>query len=145
LIGLCLASLLSACEARWRPLGGPFYIGYTEDPRDTAIFRCPDGPDGGCAIDGLPGPRVVAAGADDRYVVAMQHPGWGDQADLSRTQYFYFARSPQEGPGYGSGVDPSPANPSGIPEHIVGPMTREAFEADKTRLRLPEFTWRRTD
>ena len=66
---------------------------FIEDPREVALFRCPNEPGTGCAIDGLPGPYLVAAGADKRFVVVAQH---SDPDVSGPNQYYYFARVPQE-------------------------------------------------
>lgn len=119
----CLA--LSSCwwESRFTEVSDPFYLGYIEDPDKVALFRCIDG---GCAGDELPGPKLIAAGADARYVVLAQQPieGAGNE-----TFYYYFKRIPQEKSGWGSN-----------PEEIVGPMGRAEFDAATQRLSLPPLT-----
>lgn len=55
----CLLAAAAACD-RVTEVDHPFYLTYVEDSREVALFRCPHGPDGGCAINGLPGPRVAA-------------------------------------------------------------------------------------
>ncbi|WP_337186822.1 hypothetical protein [Phenylobacterium sp.] len=87
---------------------------------------------GNCSGDGLPGPTVFAAGADDRYLVMARHPagypaGYGG-IDRSVTEYFYVTR--HRG-------DP----PVGVGD-VVGPLTRSEFEAEAQRLRLPPFSRR---
>jgi hypothetical protein len=90
----------------------------------VALFRCPHGPDKGCAIDGLPGPKVTAAGASRRYI---------DVAQLKSgvVVYYYFERVPQESGGYGAN-----------PEVVIGPLTEDQFLQAKTRLGLPDLTVR---
>ena len=83
-----------------------------------ALYRCPDGPDGGCARDGLPGPAVAAAGANNDYLVVRTSAG-----------YYYFRRVPQETSGWGNN-----------PEKIVGPLTAEEFGRAKAQFKLPDFT-----
>ncbi len=118
---LVVLSLLSgACGGGPTEVDHPFYLGYFEDPNEVALFRCPDGPDGGCAIDGLPGPTVIAAGANKRFVVVHAIEG-----------YYYFARVPRETGGWGNN-----------PERIIGPLSQEAFAAAKAKLRLPDLTVR---
>ena len=80
------------------------------------------------AVDGLPGPYVMAAGANERFVVVAQR---SDPKGSSPASYYYFARVPQETAGWGKN-----------PEQIVGPLDERAFAAAKARLRLPEFTVR---
>lgn len=121
-----LALALAGCERRSVEVDHPFYLMFIEDPREVALFRCPDGPGLGCAIDGLPGPRVVAAGADERFVVVAQRPGPDAGGP---TLYFYFARVAEETSGWGNN-----------PERIVGPLDEESFAAAKARLRLPDLT-----
>lgn len=118
----------AACGRRAVEVDHPFYLMFIEDPREVALFRCPNGPDSGagCAMDGLPGPRVTAAGANARFVVVARQPGAGGP-----TLYYYFARVPEETRGWGNN-----------PERIVGPLDEDEFEAAKARLRLPEFTVR---
>jgi hypothetical protein len=118
----------AACNRRYKEIDHPFYLMFIEDPREVALFRCPQEPGIGCAIDGLPGPYVFAAGADERFVVVAQRP----DADVSGpTTYYYFARAPQETSGWGKN-----------PERIVGPLDEHAFAAAKAKLHLPEFTVR---
>ena len=119
---IALALLAGSCGRRVVEVDHPFYLMSIEDPREVALFRCPDRPGTGCAIDGLPGPRVVAAGADDRFVVVAQRP----IEDAGPTRYYYFARVPREASGWGPN-----------PERIVGPLDEAAFAAATARLRLP--------
>jgi hypothetical protein len=125
---IILASVALATACEWRPVevSRPFYLMYIKDPREVALFRCPDGPDRGCAIDGLPGPRVIAAGADARFVVVAQLPEDGASGPV---RYYYFARVPQESRGWGLN-----------PEKVVGPLDEVAFAQAKTALHLPDLT-----
>lgn len=95
----------------------PFYLDHIPDSSEVALYRCPDGPAKGCAIDGLPGPQVIAAGGSDRFIVVHNSAG-----------YYYFARTPQEKRGWGN-----------EPEKIVGPLTMEEFEAAKRTFDLPDL------
>jgi hypothetical protein len=126
LLGIVLA--LAACGRRAVEVDHPFYLMFIEDPNEVALFRCPKGPGGGCAIDGLPGPRVTAAGANERFVAVARQPN-SDAA--APTLYYYFARVPEETGGWGNN-----------PERIVGPLDPEQFEAARRRLGLPELTVR---
>jgi hypothetical protein len=103
----------------------PFYLMQVEGG-GFALFRCPMGPDEGCAIDGLPGPYIAASGADERFVVVSQRP---DDQGRGLMQYYYFARVPQETRGWGHN-----------PEIIVGPLNETQFALAKSKLDLPEFT-----
>jgi hypothetical protein len=116
---LALLLAATACDRKVE-VDHPFYLWSIESPDETALFRCPRGPDEGCAIDGLPGPRVFAAGADPKHVVVASTQG-----------YFYFARVSNETGGWGAN-----------PEKIVGPLTEEEFESAKAKLGLPDFTVR---
>ena len=107
----------AACDRKVE-VDHPFYLWSIESSEETALFRCPQGPDEGCAIDGLPGPRVFAAGADKKHVVVASTQG-----------YFYFARVPNETGGWGAN-----------PEKIIGPLTEEEFASAKQQLALPDFT-----
>ena len=89
LIGFALAT--AACGQRAVEVDHPFYLMFIEDPRQVALFRCPGQPGVGCAIDGLPGPYVEAAGANERFIVVAQRAG----ADrVGPTRYYYFAAGP---------------------------------------------------
>jgi hypothetical protein len=130
------AMALSACGQPLREVSHPFYLTYIEDPNAMALFRCPDGPEGGCAIDGLPGPSIFAAGASEEYIVVARYPAEGYYAisadpgvDRSRVEYLYFARVPNETFGWGNN-----------PEQIVGPLNEADFQRAKAELGLPDFS-----
>jgi hypothetical protein len=120
--------MLAACEPASIPVAGPFYLTYFENPREMALFRCP-GPGSGCAIDGLPGPTVYAAGADQKYIVVASHPFSNGQIKRSIVQYFYFARIKTERQGWGND-----------PEHIIGPLSEQQFNAARKKYGLPDFS-----
>ncbi|HEX8643964.1 MAG TPA: hypothetical protein VF702_08635 [Allosphingosinicella sp.] len=126
---LLVATALAApaCGRRAVEVDHPFYLMFIEDPAEVALFRCPDRPGVGCAIDGLPGPFVEAAGANEQFIVVAQRPNRGG----GPTRYYYFARVREERRGWGN-----------HPEQIVGPLGGEEFEAAKARLGLPDFTVR---
>ena len=124
--GIALAA--AACDRGVVEVDHPFYLMSIEDPREVALFRCPGEPGVGCAIDGLPAPRIVAAGADQRHVVVAQQRA----SDASgRTSYYYFARVPEESRGWGNN-----------PERIIGPLDEEEFALAKANLRLPDLSVR---
>jgi hypothetical protein len=123
-----VALAASGCGSPAVEVDHPFYLMFIEDPREVALFRCPKDPGNGCAIDGLPGPFVTAAGANKRFVVVAQQP---DADGGGPERYYYFARVPQETRGWGTN-----------PERIIGPLDEPAFAAAKARLGLPEFTVR---
>jgi hypothetical protein len=124
LLAICSIGLV-ACERRHKEVDHPFYLMFIEDPREVALFRCPNKPGIGCATDGLPGQYVVAAGADRQFVVVAQRSG----RDNGLTRYYYFARVPQETSGWGNN-----------PERIIGPLDEQEFAAAKAKLKLPDFT-----
>jgi hypothetical protein len=119
------ALLLAGCD-KPKEVSHPFYLWYLDDPTDVSLFRCPSGPDGGCAVDGLPLSHVVAAGANKNFIVVEQMQPGGVAG------YFYFARVPEETRGWGNN-----------PEVIIGPLSSDAFAEAKTRLQLPELSVRR--
>jgi hypothetical protein len=67
-------------------------------------------------------PRVFAVGADDRYVIAQQHPA----ADRTITNYFI--------------VDRRQDVLKQLKTAVVGPLTEKEFQARSTALKLPSFT-----
>lgn len=97
-------------------MSDPFYLWHLEDPQATALFRCVDVRELACAIDGLPDPPVLAAGANARFVVMRKREG-----------YFYFRRTPQERRGWGYD-----------PEVMIGPLSDTQFGAAQRELGLPE-------
>lgn len=123
-MALTLALLVAGCGQRPVEVDHPFYLSFIEDPHEVALFRCSNSPDDGCAIDGLPGPRVIAAGANKRFLAVAQEPTSGGEA-----RYYYFARVPEETFGWGNN-----------PEKIIGPLTAEEFAQTKATLSLPELT-----
>lgn len=125
-LSLAVALLVAGCGRQPVEVDHPFYLSFLEDPREVALFRCPTRPEDGCAIDGLPGPRIVAAGADKRFIVVAQEPTSGEEA-----RYYYFARVPEETHGWGNN-----------PEKIIGPLTADQYSRAKLALSLPELTTR---
>lgn len=114
--------LLAACGQGAIEVAHPFYVIPVPDSTMMGLYRCPDGPSEGCAIDGLPRPAVLATGADNTYVVIKRR---GGEDGVKRTEYFYFRRPP-EARAWG--------------EAIVGPLTQAEFEAAKARKGLPPFS-----
>jgi len=130
LLGIAIWTAFLITDARTH-VSGPFYLMYFETRDQMALFRCPDGPDRGCAIDGLPDATVYAAGADERYIVVARHPHVeADHSfDQSVSEYFYFARINNERRGWGNN-----------PEQIIGPLNDNQFRTAKRKLRLPDFS-----
>jgi hypothetical protein len=77
---------------------------------------------GGSSIGRIPA-TVFAAGFDDQYIVAAQHPG----NDRSKTEYYYLVRALD-----GRLVDPSVT--------VRGPFDQAAFAQETARLNLPPLT-----
>ncbi|WP_156377738.1 hypothetical protein [Sphingopyxis sp. Root1497] len=125
---IVIALATAGCGRRAIEVDHPFYLMFIEHPQDVALFRCPNEPGVGCAIDGLPGPFVAEAGANKRYIVVAQTPSSDGEGP---TSYYYFERVPEETSGWGKN-----------PERIVGPLDEREFTAAKAHLGLPEFTVR---
>ncbi|MCW0196734.1 hypothetical protein [Sphingopyxis sp.] len=107
-------------------LVGPYRLAAADVDEDMSI--CWSGPGGVCVGDGLPGPTVFAAGYNEKYLVAAVHPRkFPDEPDRVITQYFYVVRSSDEARKLPYGG-------------IKGPFDEAAYNAEKARLRLPEFT-----
>jgi len=128
------ALLLSGCGPDATHVAGPFYLTYIKNPRETSLFRCVDQSTESCAGDGLPGPTIFAAGANEKYVVVVRHPYKDGSFDRNRMEYFYFARVKEELHGWGEN-----------PEKIIGPLNEVAFLAAKNRYHLPDFSVRPSD
>ena len=109
-------ALCTACNSGPVEVSDPFYLWHLEDPQATALFRCVDVRELTCAIDGLPDPPVLAAGANAQFVVLRKPEG-----------YFYFRRTPQERRGWGRD-----------PEVIIGPLSDSQFVAAQQDLGLPD-------
>ncbi|MGE8132974.1 hypothetical protein ACQKO5_05145 [Novosphingobium subterraneum] len=114
---LFLLLALAGCESEPIEVSHPFYLWHLEDPSNTYLFRCIE-PADECAVDGLPGPGVISAGADSRYVVVKTDHG-----------YFYFKRTAHETKGWGND-----------PEKIIGPLNEHDFKATAEKLRLPNLS-----
>ncbi|MEQ1509578.1 MAG: hypothetical protein ABL909_04150 [Sphingopyxis sp.] len=115
-------------------LDGPYRLTAIDGMEDLAIYW--EIPGGGAVGDGLPGPGVIRAGVNDRYLVATARApacAAGDDACLTRRansgalDYWYVVRSADE-------EQRLPYN------GIKGPLTGTEFAEAKTRLGLPEFT-----
>jgi len=94
----------------------PFYLWHLEDHDAPALFRCADASRFTCAIDNLPGPPLLAAGANAHFVVLYKPE-----------DYFYFRRIADERSGWGAN-----------PEVIIVPLSKERFAAMKAELGLPD-------
>ena len=110
-----MALLSTACDNGPVEVSDPFYLWHLEDPQATALFRCVDVREMVCAIDGLPDPPVLAAGANARFIVLRKSEG-----------YFYFRRTPRERSGWGND-----------PEVMIGPLPQKQFTVAQRELGLP--------
>ena len=108
-------------------LAGPYRLVAVDADEQMAICRSVPA-SGDCFGDGLPGPTVYAAGADDRYLVAARHPYDGTTQNRGVTEYYYVKRLPGDG-GAGTARD-----------RTVGPLTGPAFLRARRQLGLPPFT-----
>src|SRR5262249_39333811 len=102
---------------------------------DEQMMLCWSLPGGDCVGDNLPGPMIFAAGFDDRYVVVAQHPwsqGSTEPPNIKVTRFYYVVRDHK--------AEVGKFGPP--PENIKGPFDQNGFEAEKVRLKLPDFSWR---
>jgi hypothetical protein len=93
---------------------------------------------------GIINAAVYSVGANDRYIVAKQHPLIGDSQekfDRSITNYYIIDRA----------IVPT-VSESESRKSVTGPLTREQFELIASTKSLPQFTktfhkleWQRTD
>lgn len=107
--------LCAGCERSPLKVAGPFYLDTMPASSEVALYRCPNGPDQGCAVDGLP-MQVIAAGGNKDFIVVYGAKG-----------YYYFHRIGNETSGWGN-----------KPEKIVGPISETEFDAARRRLNLPQ-------
>ena len=93
------------------------------------------------AFDYVVGATVFAVGANNRYIVAKQHPIYSDQIhfDHAVTSYFIVDRM-------------LTATLRDRTKGVVGPLTKEQFEQKARTMELPAFTttfptleWQRTE
>jgi hypothetical protein len=77
---------------------------------------------------GIVGPTVFSLGANDQYIVAMQHPATNESGDFDRrvTNYFVVTRLPFD--------------PKDQERGVQGPLNKEQFDQLSTSLHLPAFT-----
>lgn len=120
------ALLLGACGGfvHDETLAGPWRLVAVDRQEDMMLCRSIEG--GGCAGDGLPGPRIIAAGADERHVVVIRRaPSSDARTGGSADEYYYLIRTSDEATRGGS---------------LHGPFDVAQFAAEKARLGLPEFS-----
>jgi len=102
---------------------------------DEQMGLCWSLSNGSCEGMGPSEGTVVLAGFNDGYVVAAADRGNGPPAGKSATQFYYIIRSFED-----------QSSDDGLPyKGIRGPFTRQQYAAEKSRLHLPEFTWRFED
>ena len=125
------AVLLAACPGGFgfvhdQPLIGPYRLVAVDARDDMMLCRGLEG--GGCVGDGLPGPTVFAAGGDDRYLVIARHPtDFAEPTNRAVTEYYYAARSADEGD-------------LGSRPKVHGPFDEAEFDEESRRLGLPGFS-----
>jgi hypothetical protein len=113
-------------------LDGPYRL-VAVDVMDDMVL-CWSAPDDHevCSEDGLPGGKVVAAGANKRFVVAARRPNlapFGEPPRFgSNIEYYYVIRTADEA------VRPPE------PKQIIGPLTGNQFAGAKRSLGLPDFS-----
>jgi hypothetical protein len=117
-ISLFLIPVLGACDNGMQEIAHPFYLGRFEASGPIWLFRCPNGPDDGCANDSLPDGDVLAAGANKQFVVFQMSDG-----------YYYFRRIPLEANGWGD-----------EPEKIIGPIDENGLAKATKNFGLPRLT-----
>lgn len=117
-------STVSGCGKPSVEVDHPFYLmEYGESGERFALFRCLHDPGQGCSLDKGFGPDVIAAGANDQFVVMKMR----QSPKAAQPAYFYFARIPQETGGWGLN-----------PEKLRGPLTPAEFEKKRAALGLPK-------
>jgi hypothetical protein len=120
-----LAGLAGCGFVREEQLSGIYWLVAVDSPESTMVCRRTSGTN--CDGDELPGPSVFAAGADRRYVTIARHPeAPGSAPNKSVTEYYYVIRRRDDEALHRGAV--------------VGPLTKEHFEAVKDRLHLPALT-----
>lgn len=112
---MAVVAFSAGCERSPLKVAGPYYLNTMPDSSAVALWRCPNGPNQGCAVDGLP-TEVIAAGSNKDFITVHGAKG-----------YYYFHRINNETSGWGT-----------RPEKIVGPVSKNEFDAAKRKLRLPE-------
>jgi hypothetical protein len=118
---LCAVLVSCGSPVRYEHLVGPWRLVAPDVVEDTCILW-EQGEGGPCIIQ----PTVYAAGYDDKYIVAENHPG----EVKSRTSYWYIIRDPQsEDDRYGFNR-----------AKVMGPFTEKQFGEQKARLHLPDFS-----
>lgn len=132
--GIALLLVLAGCfsgagPGYWKQLAGPYWVHWVDTSDDTTIvWRLRNG---ASVSNGLPGPQVYAAGFDEAYIVAAVHPYAASdrKPDESATEFWYVGRIRDA-----KGRDVSTGS-------INGPLDRQQYDAEVTRLHLPEFSW----
>lgn len=121
---LLFFAVVSGCGKSSVEVDHPFYLmDYGESGETFALFRCPHDPGHGCSLDQGFGPGVVAAGANNRFVVMEMRPS----SKTAEPAFFYFARIPQETGGWGLN-----------PEKLIGPLDPAEFGKRRVALGLPD-------
>jgi hypothetical protein len=120
-LGLILGCDKYALDTAWR--SEDYRLVWIDAPAETSLV-CK-------ASDGtslhLVGPTVFSIGADQKYIVAAQHPAVGFGFDRSVTRYFIVERIQRSG--YADRE-----------KGVRGPLSKEEFERLTTTLSLPKFS-----
>jgi hypothetical protein len=118
LAALLMIPALAACNNGMEEVAHPFYLGKFEASGPTWLFRCPEGPNEGCANDSLPDGEVFSAGANKKFITFQLLDG-----------YYYLERTPLETNGWGKES-----------ERITGPLDEAEFLKAMAVQRLPPLT-----
>lgn len=112
-----------------RTLTGRYRLVGVDTSQDISLCWSLD--NGSCVGDGLPGPTVVRAGFNDKYVVAAVDPTGPVGPPDAATKYYYIIRAFED-----------QRRDGGLPyKGIRGPLNKAEYAAEKIRLGLPEFSW----
>ena len=119
LLALAVVAVLSGCGfVHDEHLVGPYYLTAVDTTEQMSLGYAVEGESRVGRID----ETVFAAGWNDRYIVAKQHP----KNDRRVTNYFFLDMT----------RDSKYADPSAS---VTGPMTEAEFRAKKAELGLPDF------
>lgn len=114
---MAIALLGTGCDRLPLKVAGPFYLDRRPETSEISLYRCPEGPGKGCAIDELPVLDVIAAGGSEGFVAVHSTAG-----------YYYFRRIDRERAGWGH-----------KPEIVIGPLSEAEFAVASRKLGLPDL------
>ena len=130
-----MLSLTGCGFAEDEKLVGPYRIVAVDiEPQRALCWTYEDTND--CLGNDLPGPMLYAAGFDERNIVIAIHPYLDDGKNpASKTsRFFYIVRNLSKESRLKTGGTILPY------EAMKGPFDQNAFEAEKARLHLPDFS-----